>query len=143
MSGGSQPPRAFIERYLDEFGVPIVQAWGMTETSPLASVAWPKERMRDWDNKQIIDTARTRAGLRLPGLDITLRDESGATVAFDGETMGDLYVRGPWVVDGYLKGEGAECFTDDDGSAPVSRHRLSGRILRDGRPNQGPHQVRR
>jgi len=111
--GGSQPPRALIERYLREFGVPILQAWGMTETSPLASVAWPQHRMRDWDTERVITAARTQAGLPIVGVDVTLRDAEGATVAFDGTSMGDLYVRGPWVVDSYLGGEGAENFTAD------------------------------
>ena len=48
---GPSLPAALIERYADEFGIRIVQAWGMTETSPLASVAWPQERMRDWPER--------------------------------------------------------------------------------------------
>jgi fatty-acyl-CoA synthase len=117
--GGAQPPRALIERYLSEFNIPVVQAWGMTETSPLASVAWPQERMRDWSEEEITDTARTRAGLPLPGVEVSIRDESGAEVATDGAgatgdaAMGDLMVRGPWVVDCYLHGQGAENFTAD------------------------------
>jgi fatty-acyl-CoA synthase len=111
--GGSQPPRALIERYLDEFGIPIVQAWGMTETSPLASMAWPQQYMRGWEPEAITATARTRAGLPLPGIEVSIRDDAGAEVPFDGESMGVLHVRGPWVVDGYLEGEGAGSFTDD------------------------------
>ena len=111
--GGAQPPRALIERYGSEFAIPIVQAWGMTETSPLASVAWPQEHMRDWGEVEVTDAARTRAGLPLPGVEISIRDESGAEVPADGTSMGDLLVRGPWVVDGYLHGQGAENFTDD------------------------------
>jgi acyl-CoA synthetase (AMP-forming)/AMP-acid ligase II len=111
--GGSQPPRSLIERYRTEFGVPIVQAWGMTETSPLASVAWPQEHMRDWSEEEITSAARTRAGLPLPGMEICIRDEAGTEVGSDGSSMGDLLVRGPWVVDGYLHGRGAENFTTD------------------------------
>ena len=123
--GGSQPPRALIERYRTEFDIPVVQAWGMTETSPLASVAWPQERMRDWNEEDITDAARTRAGLPLPGVEVSIRDESGAEVATGdaaaadgadgagGPPMGDLMVRGPWVVDSYLHGQGAENFTTD------------------------------
>lgn len=111
--GGSQPPRALIERYLREFGIPIVQAWGMTETSPLASVAWPQERMRDWDDDAVISAARRHAGLPLPGVLVRLRDDQGAPVPFDGASMGSLQVRGPWVTDGYLHGVGGENFTDD------------------------------
>ena len=63
--GGSQPPRALIERYRDDFGIPIIQAWGMTETSPLASMAWPQARMRDWDDEQVTEHgARPRPACR-------------------------------------------------------------------------------
>ncbi len=111
--GGAQPPRSLIERYAADFGLRIVQAWGMTETSPLASMAWPQERMRDWAEDDVTTAARAQAGLPLPGVEITVRDEKDRDVAPDGTTMGDLCVRGPWVVDGYLHGEGADAFTDD------------------------------
>ncbi len=111
--GGAQPPRALIERYASEFGLRIVQAWGMTETSPLASVAWPQERMRDWPEEDVTSAARTQAGLPLPGVEVTVRDEHGDPVVADGESMGDLYVRGPWVVDGYLHGLGQDAFSPD------------------------------
>jgi fatty-acyl-CoA synthase len=111
--GGAQPPRSLIERYRDEFGIPIVQAWGMTETSPLASMAWPQHRMRDWDDAAITSVARSQAGLPMPGVQVSIRDEEGRPVSFDGETMGNLHVRGPWVVDRYLGGEGADSFTSD------------------------------
>ena len=111
--GGSQPPRGLMERYEKEFGVPIVQAWGMTETSPLASISWPKHSMRDWDVDQLTETVRTRAGLQVPGVSISLRTEDGSEVPWDGESMGDLYIRGPFIVDSYLHGDGKEQFTED------------------------------
>ncbi|MBV8982119.1 MAG: long-chain fatty acid--CoA ligase [Acidimicrobiia bacterium] len=113
VSGGSQPPRALIERYGREFGIPVAQAWGMTETSPLASVSWPKNHMVDWDDERLVDVVRSQAGLPLPGVELCIRDDNGVEVAWDGKTMGDLYVRGPWVVDTYLHGDGAECFSED------------------------------
>jgi fatty-acyl-CoA synthase len=113
MCGGSQPPETLIERYRTEYGVDIVQAWGMTETSPLASVAWPQERMRDWSDADLTRVVRTQAGLPLPGVEICIRDEAGHDLPADGASMGDLYVRGPWVIDSYLHGDGAEQFTDD------------------------------
>jgi fatty-acyl-CoA synthase len=91
----------------------VVQAWGMTETSPLASVAWPQERMRDWSDADLTRVVRTQAGLPLPGVEICIRDEAGNDLPADGSSMGDLYVRGPWVIDSYLKGDGAEQFTHD------------------------------
>ena len=111
--GGSQPPRSLIERYREEFGVSIIQAWGMTETSPLASLAWPQERMRDWDEDAVTTAARCQAGLPLPGVEISLRDDTGAEVSFDGESMGGLHVRGPWVTDRYLHDASPKSFTDD------------------------------
>ena len=53
------------------------------------------------------------AGLPLPGVQISIRAPDGAEVPADGKTMGDLFVRGPWVVDRYFKGEGGEQFTAD------------------------------
>jgi fatty-acyl-CoA synthase len=111
--GGAQPPRSLIERYAADFGITIVQAWGMTETSPLASVAWPQEHMRDWPAERITAAARTKAGLPLPGVEVSIRGDDGREVPADDESMGDLCVRGPWVVDGYLHGLGSEAFTDD------------------------------
>jgi fatty-acyl-CoA synthase len=111
--GGSQPPPSLIERYAREFGIPIIQAWGMTETSPLASVAWPQARMRDWDDERVTLIARTQAGLPLPGVEISIRADSGAEVEADGTTMGALPVRGPWVASGYLHGQGSENFTTE------------------------------
>jgi fatty-acyl-CoA synthase len=111
--GGAQPPRSLIERYAADFGIDIIQAWGMTETSPLASMAWPQERMRDWPADRVTAAARTKAGLPLPGVAVSIRDDTGTEVPADDESMGDLCVRGPWVVDGYLHGLGQEAFTDD------------------------------
>jgi fatty-acyl-CoA synthase len=113
LCGGARPPRALIERYRRDFGIPLVQVWGMTETSPLASLAWPKERMRDWDEERITDAVRTRAGLPLPGVQMDIRDEAGNSLHWDGISMGDLLVRGPWIADSYLGGEGAAQFTED------------------------------
>jgi fatty-acyl-CoA synthase len=101
--GGSQPPRPLIERYLQEFGIPIIQAWGMTETSPLASMAWPRHAHTELDDEQVTSRVRCQAGLPLPGVDISVRDAEGQETPPDGETMGDLYVRGPWVAASYWK----------------------------------------
>ncbi len=111
--GGAQPPRVLIERYLREFGVPILQGWGMTETGPLASIALPKESLQDLPEEELIRRVRSQAGVPLPAIDVTIRDADGNDVPWDGETMGDLLVRGPWVVDSYLRGDGAEQFTAD------------------------------
>ena len=93
----------------------IIQAWGMTETSPLASMAWPQEYgcATGTEERRRPRRPATQAGLPLPGVEVSIRDESGHEVAFDGKTMGALHVRGPWVAAGYLHGEGADSFTAD------------------------------
>jgi acyl-CoA synthetase (AMP-forming)/AMP-acid ligase II len=101
--GGAQPPRAMIERYLREFNLPVIQAWGMTETSPIAALAWPRHAHRGLPESEVMDLARSQAGLPVPGIDISVRTEDGVEAAADGETMGDLYVSGPWVADSYVK----------------------------------------
>lgn len=110
--GGAQPPTSLIERFRTEFGVAIHQVWGMSETSPLASITWPKHAMRDWPQDEQTKAWRAQAGLPLPGISISIRGADGQETPPDGKTMGDLYVRGPWVADGYFKGEGAEQFQD-------------------------------
>ncbi|HWO23659.1 MAG TPA: long-chain fatty acid--CoA ligase [Kofleriaceae bacterium] len=111
--GGAQPPTSLIERFRAEHGITIHQVWGMTETSPIASVAWPKEHMRDWPEERLLGEVRCQAGLPLPGVQISIRAPDGAEVPPDGKTMGDLLVRGPWIVDRYFKDEGGEQFTAD------------------------------
>jgi fatty-acyl-CoA synthase len=69
--------------------------------------------MRDWPEDRVTEAARTKAGLPLPGIEVSVRDDSGVEVPRDDESMGDLCVRGPWVVDGYLHGLGEEAFTSD------------------------------
>jgi fatty-acyl-CoA synthase len=69
--------------------------------------------MRDWAPDDVLDTARTQAGLPVPGVELSIRDDSGAELPFDGESMGVLHVRGPWVADAYVGGEGDDKFTTD------------------------------
>jgi fatty-acyl-CoA synthase len=104
---------ALIDAEPDRRDLTLVQGWGMTETSPIVSMAHPKEHMRDWDEDRLLGVVRGQAGLPAPGADVCIRDDAGNDVAWDGETMGQLHVRGPWVTDGYEGGEGAEQFTAD------------------------------
>ncbi|MGH7609746.1 MAG: long-chain-fatty-acid--CoA ligase [Candidatus Dormibacteria bacterium] len=112
-SGGSRTPRSLIERYRAEFGINLVQGWGMTETSPVASLTQPKHKMRDWDESRLMGEVREQAGLPLPGIDIRIVDPAGEEVPADGESMGELMVRGPWVAASYLGGQAREQFTAD------------------------------
>jgi fatty-acyl-CoA synthase len=112
-SGGSQPPLALIERLRQEFDIALLQMWGMTEMSPMGAAAWPKHAHRDLDEHELIPRVRTQAGIPAPGVTVTIRDEHGADVPWDGTTMGDLLVKGPAVIDSYLNGVSPDSFTDD------------------------------
>jgi acyl-CoA synthetase (AMP-forming)/AMP-acid ligase II len=118
--GGARPPRALIERYRRECGLTIVQAWGMTETSPLATLAWPKELMRDWDEDRLTESVRTQAGLPLPGVQVTIRDHDGRDLPWDGCSMGRLLVRGPWIADSTSAGTARPSSPTTAGSSPAT-----------------------
>jgi acyl-CoA synthetase (AMP-forming)/AMP-acid ligase II len=111
--GGAQPSPALIDRFREEFGLPIIQAWGMTETSPLATLAWPKHSLADLPDAELAGRVRNQAGLPLPGIGLEVRGEAGDDLPWDGTSMGELLVRGPWVVDEYLGGVGSGSFTAD------------------------------
>ncbi|HWE62729.1 MAG TPA: AMP-binding protein, partial [Chloroflexota bacterium] len=97
--GGSAIPRALMERY-ERFGLSFLHAYGMTETSPIATIcrlkshmdSWPAERKRDVLAKQ---------GTPVPGIELLLVDADGNPVPRDGVTYGQVLMRGPWVADEY------------------------------------------
>jgi fatty-acyl-CoA synthase len=113
LAGGSAVPRALIAAYKQRHGLTIVQGWGMTETSPVASVTDFIGDVREADEETQFDFA-AMAGVPLPFVEIRARADDGQEVAWDGETMAELEVRGPWVAAGYYETpEQAERWTDD------------------------------
>ena len=109
MVGGSAVPRSLIESFHDRFGVRIVQAWGMTETSPIAALATPPRGADTW-NDQIPWRART--GRVLPGVDLRLVDGEREQ-PWDDHSVGEIQVRGPWITGSYHGGAGQDRFTED------------------------------
>jgi fatty-acyl-CoA synthase len=113
LAGGSAVPRALIAAYKQRHGLTVVQGWGMTETSPVASVTDFVGDLRDADEETQFDFA-AMAGLPLPFVEIRARSADGEEILWDAETMGELEVRGPWVAAGYYNTpEQAERWTDD------------------------------
>ncbi|WP_370302272.1 long-chain-fatty-acid--CoA ligase [Pseudooceanicola sp.] len=104
--GGSAAPRAIIKKFRD-IGVFVIHAWGMSETSPLASVGTllPKHAGLDIDAQLDIQTLQGRA---IYGVELRVVDDAGQVLPHDGATPGDLQVRGPWITSGYFRGEGGE-----------------------------------
>ncbi len=109
--GGSAVPRSLMEGF-DRHGLTIIQAWGMTETSPLGSVCRLPWDLDDASSEEQYEF-RARAGMPAPFVDIRARGDDGELIPWDDQTMGELEVRGPWVASEYYRGQGAEKFTDD------------------------------
>ena len=97
--GGSAVPRAMIAAYKQRHGIQIMQGWGMTETSPVASTAALPHDLADVDEETRFDL-EAMAGIPLPFVEVRGRvgDEE---IPWDGEAMGELEVRGPWVASAY------------------------------------------
>ena len=112
LCGGSAIPPALMEG-LGRFGFPLLHAWGMTETSPLASISRPTSA-HDGDTPEQLLALRSRQGRPVPGVECRLVDvESGAEVPWDGHSVGEIQVRGPWIARAYYHDEGnTEKFAD-------------------------------
>jgi fatty-acyl-CoA synthase len=109
--GGSAVPKSMIEGY-QKHGLSIVQGWGMTETSPLASTSTlPPELDGASADEQF--EYRARQGMPAPFVEIRARGDDGELILWDDKAIGELEVRGPWVAAAYYRGTGAEKFTDD------------------------------
>jgi fatty-acyl-CoA synthase len=113
MCGGSAAPRSLIEAYESRFGVPIWHAWGMTEMTPLGTVSRLKSALEDLAEAERFNFRATQ-GLPTPLVEMKAIDEEGREVPRDGDTLGELVVRGPWVTAGYYEDpEPDQRFTED------------------------------
>jgi fatty-acyl-CoA synthase len=114
LCGGSAVPRSLSEAYREQIGMPILQAWGMTETSPIGSVATIKSNLQDGSEDDLA-ALRATVGLVSPLVDVRIVETGGTDVLpWDGEAQGELQVTGPWIAAGYYNDErSAESFTDD------------------------------
>ncbi|MEO7482847.1 MAG: long-chain fatty acid--CoA ligase [Ferruginibacter sp.] len=110
--GGSALPKSLIEGFEKDFGIKAVQAWGMTETSPLGTISRLLPKHEHLSEKEKIDI-RGKQGFALPGVEIRIVTETGALAPTDGETMGELQIKGAWVISSYFKTNNAESFTED------------------------------
>jgi fatty-acyl-CoA synthase len=108
LCGGAAVPHSLIEAYEQRLGVRIVQGWGLTETSPIASLSFPPkhvpaERAMDY---------RATAGRPLGGVEARVVDDEGKVLPRDGQATGEIEVRGPWVTAAYYKDPAPEKFRD-------------------------------
>jgi fatty-acyl-CoA synthase len=109
MCGGSAIPRALMEA-MDGRGLPMLHAWGMTETSPMATASRPR---REHEPSRHLDMRLTQ-GTPVPGVELRICDlDSGAELPWDGVAFGEIQVRGPWVCRGYHNAADTTRMTDD------------------------------
>ncbi|PWT96652.1 MAG: long-chain fatty acid--CoA ligase, partial [Terriglobia bacterium] len=105
--GGSAVPRSMIEQFHNRHGVRMVQAWGMTETSPLMAMAIPPKNCPEQEELGY----RAMTGRVLAGVELRVVNE-GEAVPPDGESVGEIEARGPWVTAAYYGEDAAEKFRD-------------------------------
>jgi fatty-acyl-CoA synthase len=109
--GGSACPPAMIRTFKDQYGVTVLHAWGMTEMSPLGTVCNLKLKQIDQPPEQQMSTL-VKQGRAVYGVEMKIVDPDGRELPWDGNASGDLYVRGPWIISGYFKGEGGDPLKD-------------------------------
>ncbi|EGD73616.1 AMP-dependent synthetase and ligase [Salpingoeca rosetta] len=113
--GGSAVPLSLSKQYEKAIGLPILQAWGMTETSPVATVGAIMSKFQGAD-EATIDALRETVGYPLAGVEIRIVDQqTGEEVPWDGKASGELQVRGPWICSAYYNPDDleGEAFTGD------------------------------
>jgi acyl-CoA synthetase (AMP-forming)/AMP-acid ligase II len=114
--GGAAMPRSLIEAYEKELKVNVVHAWGMTEMSPLGTVCRLQSQHANLTDQETWDIKATQ-GYPVSGVEIRIVDEGGLELPWDGTSVGELQVRGPWVAKRYFRQEPAvvaEHFTKDE-----------------------------
>lgn len=100
--GGSAMPRSLIEAFESELKVNVVHAWGMTEMSPVGTVSKLQTQHEALSDQEKWDVKATQ-GYQVSGVEMRIMDESGQEMPWDGNSVGELQVRGPWVVKQYFK----------------------------------------
>ena len=112
--GGAAPPVAMMRWYWDTLGIEMIQGWGMTETNPLGTLSRKvakRSHMHLTEDQQFENIAK--AGLLMPGLEIEIFDENWSPLPHDGESVGELLIRGPWICSEYFNDPQPEKFHGD------------------------------
>lgn len=114
MVGGSALPQSLIEGFEKDFDLPGLHAWGMTETSPLGTVSRLQSSHSNLPRQEQYKTM-AKQGIELPGVEIRLVKEDGSIAARDGESVGEIQIRGPWIISSYYKVEDNSAYFSTDG----------------------------
>ncbi|HZB90811.1 MAG TPA: 3-(methylthio)propionyl-CoA ligase [Stellaceae bacterium] len=104
--GGSAAPAAMIAAFEEKYGVQCIHGWGMTEMSPVGTLALPKAKHLDRPKEEQL-AVKARQGFPLFGVDMKVVGPDGRRLPHDGKSSGELYVRGPWIIGAYYNDEAA------------------------------------
>ena len=110
--GGSAVPRVMLEKFERDYSVSVKHAWGMTEMSPLGTIAGLKAGMENMTFDEQMDI-KVKQGRPPYLMEIKITDDDGNELPRDGKAFGHLMVRGPFVVGEYIKGDGGEILDED------------------------------
>ncbi|MED5316105.1 MAG: AMP-binding protein, partial [Pseudomonadota bacterium] len=105
---GSAVPSSMIEAVRDRWNVPVIQGWGMTETSPMCVLSHPPKDL----SGETETHWRLKSGRPVPGIEVRVIDDNAAELPQDGASVGELQLKGAWVTGAYLN-EDSDAFTDD------------------------------
>jgi fatty-acyl-CoA synthase len=112
--GGAACPPSMLKAFQDKYDVQVVHAWGMTEMSPVGTVAMPKRKHQGQTTEQVA-VMQTTQGRAVYGVEMRVVNERGEDLPWDGRSSGELMVRGPWVVENYFKEDSTPLVTDERG----------------------------
>ncbi|MEH6449049.1 MAG: long-chain fatty acid--CoA ligase [Oleispira sp.] len=111
--GGAASPKILVETLDKDYGIYLLPIWGMTETSPLATLGVKRKVMSEMTDDQRYNI-QTSAGKPMFGIDMEIFDEdTNLPLKHDGKDRGLLRVRGPWVLNSYYKSDKSDCFIED------------------------------
>ena len=109
-SGGAAMPRSLMETFQKQYGLTIIQGWGMTETSPVGGMARPPADVEQGTAEEM--DYRMKSGRLLAGMQLRVVDDQGHEVPWDGKSTGEIEVRGPWITSRYFGLDAPEKFRD-------------------------------
>jgi len=111
--GGSAAPKSLLQDFDKKYGAFMLHAWGMTEMSPLGTVCRPRSYTDALPEEERY-AIRAKQGALVAGVDMRIVDDAGAVQPWDGKSVGEIQVRGPWITSGYYNNPaGAAQFTED------------------------------
>ena len=109
-SGGAAIPRSLVEGFENDYGLRIIQGWGMTETSPIGAMAHAPASVELGTTEEM--DYRVTTGRIVPGVQMRIVDDEGNELPWDGTAVGEMEIRGPWITASYYNADAPEKFHD-------------------------------